>query len=542
MHELGHTFGLHHGGNDEMQYKINYISVMNYLWQKDYSWIKRGSWNLNYSLVPLPTLNESNLDETQGLDPPAGAYRIISFPFIDEMNNLHWGRLAPGVATNWNGDGDSTDVGIDVDLNWRFPPPAASLGQLMNGFADWSALQYNFRNTPSFGTAVMTPQVVFNELTFRMADSLDHLSPPVPGGMFQMDGQLDTSATPVSSNGGVNLYAARRGAQLYVATTSAQAQGGDVMIFLARTRGGLKPAPWLKSGQVGSWDAVLVNESTTNVPGWLDADTAAINGLVVSSASGFLEGVVDLDLFFGEHLGSVYIALGQYSTEDGGGLLVQVPAGNGDGNIDSTEFLVLTEAPLPIQLASFTVRAVAGGHVQVEWMTLSEINNYGFEVQRKRMGEAQFIAIPNSFTPGHGTTNEPHHYSFVDSTVTLGNWKYRLKQIDLDGTVSYGPEVVVELLTGMDEKPIPTAFALHQNYPNPFNPVTAIRFDLPVAGHVTLKVFNVLGQEVVTLTNEKLEAGYHSVDFNAGLLSSGVYFYTLKTGGHVSTKKMILTK
>jgi hypothetical protein len=178
----------------------------------------------------------------------------------------------------------------------------------------------------------------------------------------------------------------------------------------------------------------------------------------------------------------------------------------------------------------------------LDWITLSEINNYGFEVQRKRSGEAQFITIPNSFTPGHGTTNEPHHYSFVDSTTTPGNWGYRLKQIDLDGAVSYGPEVMVELLTGVDEKPIPTAFALHQNYPNPFNPVTTIRFDLPVAGRVTLKLFNVLGQEVATLKNEKLEAGYHSIDFNASLLSSGVYFYTLKTDGYVRTKKMILTK
>lgn len=89
---------------------------------------------------------------------------------------------------------------------------------------------------------------------------------------------------------------------------------------------------------------------------------------------------------------------------------------------------------------------------------------------------------------------------------------------------------------------IPKEFALHQNYPNPFNPTTLIKYDLPVSGLVTLKVFDVLGREVLTLVNEEQEAGKHSTEFNSQNLSNGVYFYSLKTAKYNSVKKMILNK
>jgi hypothetical protein len=251
---------------------------------------------------------------------------------------------------------------------------------------------------------------------------------------------------------------------------------------------------------------------------------------------------MDLDLFFGEHVNSVYVALGRYSTENGGGLLVQVPTGNGDGTIDSTEFLVLTETPLPIQLASFTATPLPNARVRLDWVTLSEVNNYGFEIQRKQTGDPEFQTLPNSFVSGHGTTNEPHSYSFIDSTVSSGQWSYRLKQIDLDGTVHHGPEVIVDLLTGVEEGTVPAAFALYQNFPNPFNPTTSIRFDVPRLSHVNLIVYNALGQDVMTLVNEVRRPGKYQALFNADRLSSGVYFYKLTIGGDVSTKKMILTK
>ncbi|MBI4547327.1 MAG: T9SS type A sorting domain-containing protein [Ignavibacteriae bacterium] len=89
---------------------------------------------------------------------------------------------------------------------------------------------------------------------------------------------------------------------------------------------------------------------------------------------------------------------------------------------------------------------------------------------------------------------------------------------------------------------LPKEFALHQNYPNPFNPVTVIRYQLPVQSHVTLKIYNLLGQEVRTLVDEVQEAGYKSVEWNAAGMASGVYFYRLRAGNFVDVKKLPLLK
>ena len=89
---------------------------------------------------------------------------------------------------------------------------------------------------------------------------------------------------------------------------------------------------------------------------------------------------------------------------------------------------------------------------------------------------------------------------------------------------------------------LPTVFALAQNYPNPFNPETSIRFSVPQESFVTVKVFNTLGEEVMTLVNEAKTAGTYNVSFNAKNLTSGIYFYSIKANDFTSTKKMILMK
>ncbi|HQJ45705.1 MAG TPA: T9SS type A sorting domain-containing protein [Ignavibacteriaceae bacterium] len=111
----------------------------------------------------------------------------------------------------------------------------------------------------------------------------------------------------------------------------------------------------------------------------------------------------------------------------------------------------------------------------------------------------------------------------------------RLKQIDFDGTFSYSNEV------GVDYK-VPVSYSLEQNFPNPFNPETEISFSLAKSDNVTLKVYNILGSEVATLVNEFLEAGKHTIKFNASDLTSGVYLYTIKSGNFTATRKMILMK
>jgi hypothetical protein len=190
---------------------------------------------------------------------------------------------------------------------------------------------------------------------------------------------------------------------------------------------------------------------------------------------------------------------------------------------------------VPVELTSFTATANFG-QVNLQWITATETNNQGFEVQRSNGSEFETLA----FVEGFGTTTETQVYTYSDKSVEVGVYTYRLKQIDFDGTVNYSNEVEVDV-------PAPAVFALDQNYPNPFNPSTKISFQLKVDSKVSLKVFDVLGQEVATLVNTNLVAGGHSIDFDASSLHSGVYLYRIEASGNdgsnfVDVKKMILTK
>jgi len=186
------------------------------------------------------------------------------------------------------------------------------------------------------------------------------------------------------------------------------------------------------------------------------------------------------------------------------------------------------DPPLPIVLSSFEASVTGGGNVEILWTTISEINNYGFEVQRSIGTADTYVTVPGSFTPGHGTTLEAHSYSVTDGRPFDGIAYYRLKQIDLDSTVHFFDGVRVESATDVASDPLPVRFALHQNYPNPFNPTTTIEYTLPERSHALLTVYNALGQEVAVLLNEVLEGGHGSVEFDAETLSSGVYFYRLQ--------------
>jgi hypothetical protein len=191
--------------------------------------------------------------------------------------------------------------------------------------------------------------------------------------------------------------------------------------------------------------------------------------------------------------------------------------------------------PLPIQMASFAANVVRNNDVEVSWKTVSETNNYGFEVYRKRADAGEWTKL--DFVQGHGTTLAPQSYWYVDHSLSFGEYYYLIKQIDLDGKSEAFPAMKVTV-GAATEKPM-----LAQNYPNPFNPSTVIEFVVPMSGHATMKVYNVLGQEVATLFDGNAEAGrINSTRFDASSLPSGLYFYTLKGSGASETKRMLLTK
>ncbi len=188
---------------------------------------------------------------------------------------------------------------------------------------------------------------------------------------------------------------------------------------------------------------------------------------------------------------------------------------------------------IPVELISFTGNVIEG-KVQLTWSTAAETNNQGFEILR-------FTQKDNNdwdkvgYIPGNGTTTEPQFYSFIDESLQPGKYQYRLKQIDFDGSFEYSN--IIEVVIGT-----PTEFSLEQNFPNPFNPITRIHYQITQTSIVTLKVYDVLGNEVTTLVNEEKTSGSYEIEFSGNDLPSGVYFYQLQAGSFVETNKMVLIK
>ncbi len=204
------------------------------------------------------------------------------------------------------------------------------------------------------------------------------------------------------------------------------------------------------------------------------------------------------------------------------------------------------EAPLPVELTVFNGK-LDQNKVILTWQTANEVNNFGFEIERMNSefgiqfaeGKSEWKTI--GFVEGSGNSNSQKEYSFIDNlSPSRSPVKYRLKQIDTDGSFSYSKEIELKI----EDKP--TVFALCQNYPNPFNPTTSIEYNLSEAGIVTMEIFNVVGEKIAVLKNQFDEAGSHNVEWNARNYPSGIYICKMKfnyTGGSkLKVLKMVLSK
>jgi photosystem II stability/assembly factor-like uncharacterized protein len=224
---------------------------------------------------------------------------------------------------------------------------------------------------------------------------------------------------------------------------------------------------------------------------------------------------------------------------------------------------------IPVELISFTGQS-ENNKIILNWSTATELNNKGFEVERRASLNPSNQSLPDrastegetfgewetaGFVEGSGTTTEFRHYSFVDENIQPGIYSYRLKQLDFDGNYNYSKSIEVNLIYA-------GSFVLYQNYPNPFNPSTKIKFTIPNTPlsfgeglGVRLVVYDVLGNEIATLINEEKQPGVYEVEFNVSQVSrteiaSGIYFYQLKARGpetssgqgFIETKKMVLLK
>ena len=206
---------------------------------------------------------------------------------------------------------------------------------------------------------------------------------------------------------------------------------------------------------------------------------------------------------------------------------------NGSGPLEPDTAMGIRIHPassyVPVTLSSFDASVVPGG-VALSWKTASELDCYGWYVQRDEVDVSPLIE-------GYGTTEEPHEYAYMDPVSESGTYTYRLKQIDIGGAVTFSNPITVN--AGVAEV---TEYALKKNFPNPFNPTTTIGFDLLEAGNVTLTIYDINGQMVAKVVDGWYMEGSHETVFDATGLSSGVYIYDLTAGSFKANGKMVMMK
>jgi hypothetical protein len=292
------------------------------------------------------------------------------------------------------------------------------------------------------------------------------------------------------------------------------------------------PYPFSKSTDGG-----LTWTTTSNQPGAMRGATLDLNDNIYISGNGGVFKSTDGGASFVNHnLTFSSNKILTYSNK-----IMVCATGTTNGGV-----WIFTDTSIPVELQNFTY-LLSGNDVILKWTTATEINNAGFEIEKREKSETgskKWVTI--DFVEGNGTTASPEFYSYTDKNVPAGSYEYRLKQIDYDGTSTYSGIVEVDVNA-------PQQFSLDQNYPNPFNPTTKINYKIPFESFVTLKVYNILGSEVRALVNEKQTAGNYDIIFYAEDLPSGIYYYQLKVnsvpGGAAdshqdfnNTKKMILVK
>lgn len=211
----------------------------------------------------------------------------------------------------------------------------------------------------------------------------------------------------------------------------------------------------------------------------------------------------------------------------------------------------LCDLSLPVDISNFEATySVDQGNI-IAWRTESELNCAGFHVWRGSSVDGEFTRVTTNLIMGRGTATDPHDYQFTDRDVRQNaQYWYQVEEISLDGVSTFFEPFPVQKNTAVRKLPtdaMPHDWELLQNYPNPFNPMTEIRYTIPVQADVTVKIINLLGNEITTLVRQQQAPGSYSIVWDGTNaygqpVESGVYFYTLQTGNHVLFRKMTLLK
>ena len=289
------------------------------------------------------------------------------------------------------------------------------------------------------------------------------------------------------------------------------------------------------------WD--LQDRTSWNlvVPTWQMPENTPTHNVFIRGQYAYMsyykDGFVCLDV--SDPTNPVYV--GRYDTypstsgtyEGAWGCYPFFPSGNVIISDISTGLYVLDFLPdnVPVELNSFSAKTT-GTYIELNWVTATETNNKGFELQ-KSLDKETWNTI--EFINGFGTSSELHCYKYIDKNPFKGKSYYRLVQQDFDGTQKIYDAIEVSFY-------VPAEFSLVQNFPNPFNPSTKIKYSLGTDSQVSLTIFNSLGQKVKTLENGFKTAGEYEVNFNGAELASGMYIARMNANGFTKTIKMSLLK
>ena len=293
----------------------------------------------------------------------------------------------------------------------------------------------------------------------------------------------------------------------------------------------------VSNGKVQYWPSIAISELGEIVIVFYDTRNTPNNNIIEAYIARSTDGgatftnelvstmpsptnIPNSDVRFGDYINIDFV----------GGNIVPVWTDERAGGFDMDIYTGLIPPIVPVELLNFTSRIV-NGKIILEWVTATELNNLGFEIQRSYDNN---IFATVGFVEGKGNSTENQYYSFKDESIQ-GKLYYRLKQVDFDGSYNYSNVIEVNGVSV-------STLQLEQNYPNPFNPATTIKYQLGNDGFVTLKVFNSLGEEVAVLVSEFQKGGSHQIIFNASDLPSGVYVYQLTSGNYIENKKMILLR
>jgi hypothetical protein len=403
-------------------------------------------------------------------------------------------------------------------------------GATLNGTVDANGtnttVTFDYGTTPSYGTTVTADQsplsgsgavAVFKAITGLSPGILYHYRAVGVSNSVATNGEDQTFATlyttPSTQVTSILLPSTADGTQLNVSWTNGN--GTNRAVFMKQGTGVItNPSNNTTYTASANWNSKGTQLGSS---GYYCIYTGTGNSISVTNTTGNTEYTIQAFEYNGTS-GSE-----QYNT------------GTSTGNPH-------TQTSLPVELTSF-IASIEENSVKLNWSTITEVNNYGFYVERRKENEQNFYEVKDGFIPGHGSTLEPQSYSFVDNTITeVGTYYYRLRQVDNDGLLNYSSPISVTISTlGVDEQ-LPLTYKLEQNYPNPFNPVTTIKYSLPSKSFVSLKVYNLLGNEVATLVNSYQDEGYKNVKFDGSNLSSGIYIYKIKAGNYSEVKRMLLVR